>query len=205
MNLLPILITARRDNWRHFHGRKQNKRFVAVQHKIFERDGYSCRFCGFYAKEFQDVVNIDHNYDNNTFENMATACCFCTQCFFLNAVGTDDPHMDGEIIHLPEISQANLNNFCRVLFCSMEKDTAYKSKLQSVYLNLKDRGKAIVDCFGPDSNTPSVFGQGLIDCNLSEEALNHPLLQEVRMLPIKKTFKKQIDYWKKTVFAKIPL
>ncbi len=204
MTLYPILLTARKGNWRKFLARKQNKKFLQVQQQIFKRDGYSCRFCGFISYKFQEVVNLDQDYDHNALNNMVTACCFCTQCFFLDALGTDHT-TGGEVIHLPEISQAALNNFCRVLFCAMEKDSTYKSRLQSVYLSLRDRGKSIEDCFGPESNDPKIFGQGLIDSQINPDQLSHPVLSAIRLLPTKKVFREQIDYWKKTVFAKLPL
>ena len=202
--LYPLILTARKGNYRKFHARQQNKAFLSFKQKILIRDQYTCRFCNFQSDKYQEVVNIDHNYSNNLAENVVTACAFCAQCFFLDAIGSDAT-MGGEVIHLPEISQPDLNNFCRVLFCSMDKDTPYKNKLQAIYLSLKDRSKAVEDCFGPESQSPKVFGQGLIDSNLSTDELQHPLLKELRLLPVKKNFKNQINYWKKIVFSKIPL
>jgi intracellular multiplication protein IcmJ len=129
---------------------------------------------------------------------------FCAQCFFIESISLDE-HFGGRIIYLPEISQSNLNNFCRVLFCAMDKDSSYKGKLQAIYLSLKDRSKVIESCFGPNSSDPSVFGQGLIDTYLSKEQLDHKLLDQLRLLPTRLQFRSQIDYWKKTVFANVPL
>jgi intracellular multiplication protein IcmJ len=204
MELLPIHLNAQRGTWRSYYARKHNKKFLDLKKRILQRDNYTCRYCGFFAKEFQEVVNIDQNYKNNTMNNLATACCFCAQCFFLDAVGFDS-NSGGVMVHLPEISQADLNNFCRVLYCSMDKESAYKGKLQSVYMSFKDRSKEIVNCFGPDSSEPKVFGQGLLDAALTKEQMQHDVLQHIRLLPSKKAFSVQIDYWKKTVFAKVPL
>lgn len=204
MDLLPITITAQRGAWRLYHTRKKNNKFLLVKKRILERDNYACRYCGFFAKEFQEVVNIDGNYKNNHADNLATACCFCAQCFFLDAVGLDS-NTGGVITHTPEISQADLNNFCRVLYCSLDKESAYKGKLQAVYMSFKDRSKEVINCFGPDSSDPRVFGQGLLDAALNKEQLQHEVLKHLRLLPSKKAFASQIDYWKKTVFAKVPL
>lgn len=204
MDLLPIIISSRRGMWRLYNARKRNNKFLAIKKRVLQRDNYTCRYCGFFAKEFQDVVNIDQNYKNNDFANLATACCFCSQCFFIDAVGLDST-TGGTIIHLPEISQADLNNFCRVLYCSLDKESAYKGKLQAVYMSFKDRSKEVVNCFGPDSSDPRVFGQGILDAGLTKEQLQHDVLKHLRLLPSKKAFNVQIDYWKKTVFAKVPL
>ena len=204
MDLRPLTITAHRGNWRKFSARKRSKKFQSLSQKILQRDNFTCQYCGFYSHEHQEIVNADLDYDNNQLDNMITACCFCAQCFFLDALSAGS-NFGGMVIHLPEISQADLNNFCRVLFCSMDKDSAYKGKLQSVYMSFKDRGKEVENCFGPYSSEPQTFGQSLIDAQLKLEQLDHEVLQHLRLLPIKKEFKTQIDYWKKTVFAKVPL
>lgn len=203
-DLLPLIISAQKGTWRLYQARKRNTKFLELKKRVLQRDSHTCRYCGFFAKEFQDVVNIDQNYKNNHIDNLATTCCFCAQCFFLDAVGLD-AHSGGNIIYLPEISQADLNNFCRVLYCSFDKESAYKGKLQAVYMSLKDRTKEVVNCFGPDASDPRVFGQGLLDAALKKEQLQHEVLRHLRLLPSKKAFLPQIDYWKKTVFAKVPL
>lgn len=204
MNLLPITLSAARGNWRMYQNRKRNAKFLEIKKKVLHRDQYTCRYCGFMAKEFQEVVNVDQNYKNNRPNNLATACCFCAQCFFIDSVGTDN-HTGGNIIYLPEINQAALNNFCRVLYCSLDKESMYKGKLQSVHMSLKDRSKDVVSCFGPDSNEPRVFGQGLLDANVNKKDMHNEVLRHLRLLPSKKAFSPQIEHWKKTIFSKVPL
>lgn len=203
-SLLPITLTARRGNFKKFMSRKQNAKFQTVQKQVFARDEYTCLYCGFQSQDYMELVNIDQNYDNNKMSNMATACSFCTQCFFLDSVGTM-PQTGGFVVFIPELSQADLNNFCRVLFCSMDKETIYKNKLHSVYMSLKERAQDVEKNFGPQTSTPKIFGQSLIDSQPTVEQLNHDALQHLRLLPNRKDFKKEIEYWKKTVFANIPL
>lgn len=204
MDLLPIILTSRRGNWARFISRKSNNAFKKMAEKVFVRDDFTCRFCGFQSKEYHEVVNIDQNYSHNTIDNLATACQFCTMCFFIESVGSDGKS-GGTIIHLPEISQADLNHFSRALFCSFLRDAPYKGKLQAVYLSLQDRAKPVEEVFGPDAQDPHVFGQSIIDCNLNENQLKHPILTELKFLPARKYYKEQAEYWKKTVFASIPL
>ncbi len=94
--------------WRLFAARKADTAFANFSEKILERDRYTCQFCGFQAKQFQEVVNLDHNYRNNKAANMATACCFCAQCFFIEAVGQSE-YGGGTLIYLPEVKQVDLN------------------------------------------------------------------------------------------------
>lgn len=201
---LPIVLQANRGNWQRFKSRQRNKRFQELEKKVFLRDKHTCRYCGFQSKKFQCVVNHDQNYRNNTAKNMVTACIFCAQCFFLDGIGKDGAS-GGIIIYLPEVSQADLNHFCRVLFCSMLRDAPYKGKLQTAYLSLKDRSQGVVDIFGPDTGDPTVFGQALLDSGLTKEERNHPVLQHVRLLPMRQYFTDEINYWKSTVYEQIPL
>ena len=64
-----------------------------------------------------EVINLDGNYRRNKPSNLATACPFCTQCFFLDAIGSSDLG-GGRIIYFPELSQAELNSFlsCLILY-----------------------------------------------------------------------------------------
>src|SRR5271155_5016350 len=91
--------------WRIFVRRKEDKAFLSVAKKVYERDLYTCQYCGFQAKEYQEVVNADGNYTNNKLSNMITACCFCSQCLFLETLGLSDVG-GGQLIYAPEITQA---------------------------------------------------------------------------------------------------
>ncbi len=204
MKPLPILLTARRGNWQRYKSRERNQRFLEIKKKILTRDHYTCRYCLFTSKKYNTVVNHDNDYSHNNAKNMVTACPFCAQCFFLDGIGSDN-NTGGIIVHLPEVSQADLNHFCRVLFSSMLRDAPYKGKLQATYLSLSDRAKPVEELFGPDSSNPVTFGQSLIDSNLSKQQLEGNVLKDLRLLPERQYFKEEILYWKKTIFDQIPL
>lgn len=206
MQLLPIVLTAKRGNWPRFRARRNNKSFLKLEQQILARDQYTCRYCGFRSDKYQVVVNIDHDYSpgKSTPNNLATACLFCAQCFFLDSIGHEN-NWGGTLIYLPEISQSDLNHFSRVLFASMLRDAPYKGKLQTAYLSLKDRENVVNQFFGPKSSDPYVFGQTLIDSNLTPEQLQHPMMVQLRLLPDRKCFTEEVLYWKTTVFDQIPL
>jgi intracellular multiplication protein IcmJ len=62
--------------WRIFVRRKSDKAFLPVAKRIYQRDAYTCQYCGFQAQDYQEIVNLDGNYANNKPENLITACCF---------------------------------------------------------------------------------------------------------------------------------
>lgn len=186
-----LALSSKFGTWRSFMSRKADPAFLAFSQKVLQRDRYACQFCGFQARDFQEVVNLDQNYTNNKLSNLITACVFCAQCFFIESVGVGD-FGGGTLIYLPEIRQADLNSFCHVIFCAIANDTGYKNTAQAIYRNLKFRSQIIEEQFGEGTSNPAVFGQLLLDCEL---ALTEPLQMKMRLLPSRGRFKKQIEHW----------
>ncbi|GAB4222671.1 MAG: type IVB secretion system protein IcmJDotN [Gammaproteobacteria bacterium] len=191
--MLPLSLSVKPGAWRLFTMRKADPAFRKFQTKVLERDNYTCQFCGFQAKDYQEVVNVDNNYQHNKLSNMATACCFCTQCFFLEAVGAGD-YGGGTLVYLPEISQGELNSFCHVIFCAITNDTGYKASAQSLYRSLKFRSQVIEKKFTEGAEQPAMFGQLLIDAGLKDEEISK-ILKDLRLLPSRAKFRKQIEHW----------
>lgn len=204
IKVLPILPRAKRGNLKLHLMRKSNKQFKILQQKVFERDNYACAYCGFRLDKYQQVVNIDNNMHNNRMDNLATCCSLCFNSLMLDSC-VNAGEETAWVIFFPEISQANLNNLSRILFTSMSKDPPYFSKLQSLYLSLKDRAQVVENVFGPNTSRADKFGEALIDCRVAEESKKHVLLNDLRVLPNKKFFKTQIEYWNSGVFANVPL
>lgn len=180
--------------WRIFARRKQDKAFLPVQKRVFERDAYTCQYCGFQAREYQEVINLDGNYMNNKLSNMTTACCFCSQCLFLQAVGLDEMG-GGQLIYLPEMSQADLNSFSHVLFCAMENNTGYQDSAQSIYRSLKFRSQLIEKKFGSSTSSPNVMGQLIIEYQEQFPDRQIDILKELRLLPAHTKFRIQLEAW----------
>jgi len=191
-----LFISADLGRWQAYYARKASKGFEAFAQKVHERDHFTCYYCGFQARDFQDLVNLDGNFSNNKIENVVTSCVFCTQCFFLETVGHND-FGGGTIIYLPEISQPDLNSMCHVLFCAMVNNTSYKVSAQSVYRNLKFRGQTVENHFGDGTSEPAVFGQLLIDyqMNAGKKDIVSEWVSKLRLLPSRTKFKKQIEHW----------
>ena len=189
---MELQLAANLSGWRLFVRRKEDKAFLPVAKRVFERDQYTCQYCGFLAQEYQEIANVDGNYTNNKLSNMITTCCFCSQCLFLQAVGYDDMS-GGQLIFLPEVSQANLNSFCHVLFCAMGNGTGYQDSAQAIYRSLKFRSQPIETKFGSGTSNPAVFGQLLIENPHPDMQAN--LLKDVRLLPSYTKFKIQLEAW----------
>lgn len=192
--MYPLTLQTTPGAWRLFTARKSDPRFIKFSKQVWERDDYSCQYCGFQAQEFQEVVNVDSNYHHNKLSNMATACCFCAQCFFLDAIGKGD-YGGGTLIYLPEITQADLNGFCHVLFCAIANATDYRVDAQNIYRILKMRAKIVEQKLGEGMSNPALVGQALVQNMADPEHVTPPWLTSLRLLPARAKFAEQIEVW----------
>lgn len=188
--------------WRLYSARKADVRFKAYEHKVFQRDRYTCQFCGFQAKLFQDVINLDCDYSNNRLSNLVTACCFCAQCFFIESVGVGG-YGGGTLIYLPELTQAELNSLCHVLFCAITNDTGYKSSAQNIYRSFKFRSQLVEEKYGEGTSDPAIFGQLMIDSGVAKKEVVDGLFKNIRLLPSRAKFRKQIEQWAASALEEI--
>ncbi|CAN5468667.1 type IVB secretion system protein IcmJDotN [soil metagenome] len=187
--------------YRLFAARKADPAFAKFSQRILRRDNNTCQFCGFQAKTYQEVVNVDQNYYNNKVQNLVTACCFCTQCFFLESIGVS--YGGGTLIYLPEVNQASLDSFCHVIFCAITNDTGYKSSAQAIYRSLKFRSQAVENQFGEESSVPAIFAQMLIESYGNNLEMSKPLLANLRLLPSRAKFAAQIEHWAATALEEL--
>lgn len=188
--------------WRIYSARKADPNFKSFELKVHQRDQYRCHFCGFQAKQFQDVVNLDGNFTNNKLSNLVTSCCFCSQCFFIESVGVGG-YGGGSLIYLPEFKQAELNSFCHVLFCAITNDTGYKNSAQSIYRNFKIRSQVVEDKFGEGTSDPSIFGHLIIDSGIKTDSKETNFLENILLLPSRAKFRRQIESWAASALEEI--
>ncbi|QLH41351.1 MAG: HNH endonuclease [Coxiellaceae bacterium] len=195
MSYHPLILSASPGNWRMFAARKADPAFLKFSERIFTRDNYACQFCGFQARQHQEIINLDGNYHNNKLSNLVTACCFCAQCLFLEAVGKND-YGGGVLIYMPEMQQVELNGLCHVLFCAIANATHFRSDAQTIYRSLKSRTQMVDEKLGEGMSDPSIFGRMIIETSAASKAAIQDLLtNKLRLLPSRTKFSQQISDW----------
>lgn len=195
MTLRAIELSATESHWRLFSLRKSDAKFSQFSQRIFERDQYTCQYCGFCATAHMEVINIDGNYRNNHINNLATACHFCAQCFFLDGIGKSD-FGGGVLIYLPEMSQNDLNALCHVLFAQMISGGRTAADAKTVYRNLRLRTQYVEKELGKGLSNPCTYGQLLIDAHIKDKAqLHQQLMSKLRVLPIMSCYVNQLEAW----------
>ncbi|OGT22637.1 MAG: type IV secretion protein IcmJ [Gammaproteobacteria bacterium RIFCSPHIGHO2_02_FULL_42_13] len=190
-----LQLTLGKEHWSLYMRRKVDPTFRPVRDRIFRRDQYTCQFCGFQAHEYQEILNLDHDYRHNKISNMVTACCLCAQAHFFEMVGQAG-FGGGRLIYLPEMSQAELNGFCHVIFCAMTNGTNYRESAQSIYRTLKFRSQPVEERLGLGSSDPAVLGRMLLEYQgKNAETLLGATLSDIRLLASYPRFKKQLLAW----------
>lgn len=197
-----LKLMATPGSWRLYSARKVDEKFKSYEEKVFQRDKYTCQFCGFQARLFQEVINLDNNYTNNKLSNLVTSCCFCAQCFFIESVGVGG-YGGGTLIYLPELTQTELNSMCHVLFCAITNNTGYKASAQNIYRGFKFRSQAVEEKFGEGTSDPAMFGQLMIDSNVKDEERRAQLFKNILLLPSRAKFRKQIEKWAASALEEI--
>lgn len=188
-------------SWRHYAERLEDPAFEKFQTSVFKRDHNSCVFCGFTAPVGMMVINLDHDYTNNRMSNLATACPFCQQCLFLEAVDRLQSG-GGTMIYLPEVSQAQLNAMCHVFYASIVNGSQHAKVADHYIQSLKLRASLVEKHFGKGMSVPSFMGQILVDTPINDlEQKRAQILQNVRLLPALDKFETEITMWAQSAMA----
>jgi intracellular multiplication protein IcmJ len=111
--LKSLKLAVKRSAWRQVgYYESTSENWSKVRAAILDRDGHTCVYCGFACQKFQEVHHIDGDHDNNFPENLVTACSFCHATQHIGLAGKEGR---GQLIWLPEMSQAALNHAVRWL------------------------------------------------------------------------------------------
>jgi intracellular multiplication protein IcmJ len=112
MKALPIILGITRSGG-NSSGKSGLYADAELRQKLFERDDFTCRCCGFKSAKYQDIHHINGVRSDLRPENLATICIFCQQCFHLDRVSV---MRSGVLVWLPEIPQAALHHIVRAIY-----------------------------------------------------------------------------------------
>lgn len=198
MTLLPLEIRVNMEGAVLFLSRKTDSAFLSLQKKTWVRDNYTCQYCGFRAEEHQEVVNKNGDYRDNKSNNLVTACVFCAHTQLLGLKN------NSKIIYLPDISQADLNQFIRILFCASYYGEQYEDTAKTLVQALKHRANTVETVFGTDSSDSVLFAQTYIDAIDFEQkvAERKEIMAQLRWLPSKADYEEIITYWAEHIITR---
>ncbi len=112
----PVLLalSVKSENWRMEDpwSSESDQEFRNVRKKALERDGNTCRACGFKAMRWMEVHHLDDNHANNALDNLATLCPFC---HMVQHIGFAGQNGEARLVWLPEVGQAELHHIVRAI------------------------------------------------------------------------------------------
>jgi len=183
--LRPLQLAVKRSAWRPAgYYESTHGDWSRVREQILNRDKYTCVYCGFYCNKFQEVHHLDGDHNNNIVENLVTACSFCHATQHIGLCGKEGR---GQLIWLPEMSQASLNHAIRWLelgpYAKPEVVSHINAPKESLIRFFNSRIKFSADKFG--SSDPSALADHLL--SLTDEQYEHDVsvrLSPVRLFPV---------------------
>lgn len=160
-----------------------------IRQKIFERDNFTCHYCGFQAKKYQEIHHLDNNLANHAEKNLATTCLFCHQCFNLETVTA---MKSGALVWLPEIEQADLHHIARAIYVARISQGPIADAARKAYDMLMSRREDAKKRLGTDN--PQILATVLKDyLGPAHYAARQKKLAGIKLLPIDRRIVKEAD------------
>jgi intracellular multiplication protein IcmJ len=169
--------------------------FTKVRAEVFQRDNYTCRFCGFKAAKYQEIHHIDDNHQNNDPQNLLTVCNLCHQVHHLGMCAMRN---GGFIAAIPELTQTEVNNIVRAIHVAEYiADAAVRDKLKSLFAIFQFRGKdTLKTLYGGDISNPYILAEIISTCPDDIYAKRAELLAPLRLVASKEAFHAgQLEYY----------
>ena len=87
--------------------------FKARRQRVLQRAGYTCHYCGFRSKKWQEVHHLNDDHHDNRPENLVCICSYCHAVFHIGRAGIMG---EAHLAWLPHFTQVEVNHLCRTLY-----------------------------------------------------------------------------------------
>jgi len=173
-------------------GGKRPELRADIKTRVLERDNHTCKFCGFHAQKYQDVIAVKGAISNKGDahpDQLATACIFCAQCFDLEHVSD---MRSGVLVWLPEIDQAALHHMARAIYVARISQGAVANAARQSLDVLMQRREEVRNRLGTDD--PYILSQVLKDYLTDRHyQMRNSKLDGVRLFPLDRRIIKEAD------------
>jgi intracellular multiplication protein IcmJ len=191
MKKIPVILGLNRKFTNPSRSDTQNSRDLSaeVKQKVFEKDDFTCRGCGFRSQKYQDIHFLNYNYSDTRLENMATMCIFCHQCFNLDMV---NEMRSGILIWLPEIKQEDLHNIARAVYVARISQGPIADAARRAFETMMKRREEARNRIGTDD--PYILSCVLRDyLTQSHYDRRTQKLEGIRLFPLDRRMIKEAD------------
>lgn len=226
-------MSAKRSVWRmHDHADEADKVFQRTRRAVLESTDYRCEFCGFQSTKFQEVHHGDDNHQNNAPENLYSACPLCHQVFHIGLAGMKE---GGDLVYLPELTQAEINQFALVIWmvgqtdrtkfrdpqhalvferlskCAQRLEGMLSNRRGTILLRLKPAleqtsfPKELINKIKLSYLTPTLLSNALMSLPDALYEQRADLMGGLRLFPISTRFRERIKHWNEEQSSVLPI
>lgn len=228
-----LVMSAKRSVWRmHDHADEADKVFRQMRKSILDAFENKCVYCTHLSAKYQEVHHGDDDHKNNKPENLWCTCPLCHQVFHMGLAGMKD---GADIVYVPELSQAEVNQLALVIWLVTETEEGrFKDPQEKLYFSrLAGRAKTIqgmlenrrgtvqlklkaalketrfppelIDKIKLSHLTPTLFSNVLMSLDDETYEKRASLLGGLRMLPKPARFRERIAHWSSEQDAVLPV
>jgi len=191
---------------------KTHKVELANKLQTFQRDSFTCIYCGFsildaikakaigsdQVERFLDVHHRDDNHSHSVLENLETVCHFCHGVFHAGCLD-EDSNRKFKVILYPWLSQAELNCFMNLVFSAKQSGNDSVEHLSEQIIDQIDACSLFADtaiCNGI-SNVKNLANSLLSLSYQQPEVYAHraELLAGIRLFPSLDAFENDAQLW----------
>lgn len=221
--LPPLVMSSKRSVWRmHDHADEADRAFRQVRTAILKEFDYTCPYCDHASEKYQEVHHSDDDHKNNAPQNLVCTCPLCHQVFHIGLAGMKD---GADIVYVPELGQAEINQLALVIWLVTETDESrFKDQQDRLYFSrLAGRAKTIQGILENRRGTvllklkealketkfpqelvgkiklshlsPILLSNVLMSLDDKDYANRAELLGGLRLLPKPVRFRERIKYW----------
>jgi intracellular multiplication protein IcmJ len=177
------------------------KGFSAFADKLIAHKKYTCECCGFKSERYMRLVSLNGVYSILKPEHFIVCCPFC----FLQR-RLERAKDKAVMIYLPELTQQQVNMITHSLWhfsSSKSLNSTQYHYSNDTYNNIFKRTEPVDIALGDKAHLPENFAFALKSLSDEEYKLRETVFSSIRVLPIRKGFTSEIDYWSKDIYPKI--
>lgn len=180
-----------------------SRQFMSLRKEALTSQNYTCHYCGFQAKKYQEVHHLDDDHSNNSDDNLVVTCPLCHAC---NHIGLASVKNKGCLIYIDPaqgVTQESLNQMVRVLWV-MESAEDKISRLSAISIlsRLYKQSHSARKLIG--TAEPMALAQMMLEMSDEEYANRESKLRGLYLLPFKDYFQRDVDYYTNVVFKNVP-
>lgn len=177
------------------------KGFAVFAEKLISQRKYTCECCGFKSERYMRLVSKSGAYSVLKPELFMVSCPFCFMVRRLERAKDK-----AVLIYMPELTQQQINMITHAIWHFSSSKSLNSTQFHysnDTYNNFYKRIEPVDIALGDKAHLPENFAFALKSISDSEYLLRESVFSGIRLLPVRKGFTSEIEYWSKDIYPRI--